>query len=681
LAIESPAAPVTIGTARPTVRAAAFVARHRVLGAIVAISAALGFWNLPREGYGNLYYAAAVRSMLDSWHNLFYSAFDPGGYLAIDKPPLGFALQALSARLFGFSGVALMLPQVLAQIGAVALLYALVRRSYGATAAALAALALALTPVAVATARNNTIDAQVVLLDLAAVWATLRACERGSGRWLVVWAMLLFAAFLVKLGEAFLVMPGSVAAYLCCAPLRIGQRLYRLALACALLSVLCGAWVAAIDAAPATHRPYILASTDNSEVSIVLEGNGIRRLMPSALWHTTKADIAPADNSDAATVAYPALSGSGNTDETGPQGLLRLLGRPLAGQIAWLLPLAFATLAAEVVATRKRPGASLHHERAAFATIWVTWLLIGCFFFSMAGFFHRYYLVIIAPPVAIGAGVALARIGARLNTPGRSWRAMFAAAVLLATCEMQALIVHAAGVYAWLIPLLAAGCGLPALILLLARYPARHPLRAPAPAVQRALYRTAAATLFCAPLLWSLVTVAHGGAAELPFAGPDLAHVSRSALLPDGYPREADPALIAFLQEQHGSERYWLGTFSTVTAAPVVLALNEPVMAIGGFIGGDPTIDAGHLRVRVRAGEVRFFLLPDATRIRPSGGEGVPAGVVEAVQWVRHTCTPVPDALWRSRPDPPADPLIAPYYTFITGGELYDCRGAAPPLS
>jgi len=679
VAIESPAACETIGAARPAARVTAYVARYRALAAILVLSAALGLWNLPREGYGNLYYAAAVRSMLDSWHNLFYSAFDPGGYLAIDKPPLGFALQALSARLFGFSGVALILPQVLAQIGAVALLYVLVRRPYGATAAALAALALALTPIAVATARNNTIDTQVVLLDLVAVWAALQACERGSGRWLLIWVSILFVAFLVKLGEAFLVVPGSVAAYLCCAPLGLGQRLYRLALASALLIVLCGTWVAVIDATPAAHRPYILASTDNSEVSVVLEGNGLGRLVPDTLRHAVKADVATVDSSDAATVSYPALSASGNTAEIGPQGLLRLLGRPLAGQIAWLLPLAFVALAAEITSSRRQSTAPPHRERAAFATIWGTWLLTGCLFFSTAGFFHRYYLVIIAPPVAIGAGVALARIGARVNMPGRHWRAMLAAAALLVTCETQALIVHGTGTYAWLIPLLAVGCGVPALILLLARYPARHPLRAPAPAAQRALYRCAAATLFCAPLLWSLVTVVHGGAAELPFAGPDLAHVSRSALLPDGYPREADPALIAFLRERHDGERYWLGTFSTVTAAPVVLALNKPVMAIGGFIGGDPTIDAGRLRERVRAGEVRFFLLPDATRIRPSDGEGVPADVVEAVTWVRRTCAPVPDALWRSRPDPPADPLIAPYYTFMTGGQLYDCRGAVPP--
>ena len=72
------------------------------LALVLPVAAILDFWQLDRVGYGNTYYAAAVRSMLQSWHNFFFNAFDPAGFVSIDKPPLAFWAQTLSAELFGF---------------------------------------------------------------------------------------------------------------------------------------------------------------------------------------------------------------------------------------------------------------------------------------------------------------------------------------------------------------------------------------------------------------------------------------------------------------------------------------------------------------------------------------------------------------------------------------------------
>ena len=120
-------------------------------------------WQLAREGVGNEYYAAAVRSMLQSWHNFFFVSFDPGGFVTVDKPPLGFWIQTASAKLFGFHGWTILLPQALAGVPSVALLYHLVRRVSGPAAGLVAALALAVTPISVVTNRNNTIDSLLVL--------------------------------------------------------------------------------------------------------------------------------------------------------------------------------------------------------------------------------------------------------------------------------------------------------------------------------------------------------------------------------------------------------------------------------------------------------------------------------------------------------------------------------------
>src|SRR5436309_2613709 len=128
------------------------------LGAIIVISLFMNFFELGQNGFGNLYYAAGIRSMLDSWHNFFFVSFDPGGFVTLDKPPLGFWLQVLSAKIFGFTPFSLLLPQALAGVLSVALLYHLVRRHFGVTAGLLAALALALSPISIVTNRNNTID-------------------------------------------------------------------------------------------------------------------------------------------------------------------------------------------------------------------------------------------------------------------------------------------------------------------------------------------------------------------------------------------------------------------------------------------------------------------------------------------------------------------------------------------
>ena len=67
------------------------------LGAILLLGGFLRFYRLGSYTIGNTYYAATVKSMLTSWHNFFFAAFEPGGSVTVDKPPLGFWIQAVSA--------------------------------------------------------------------------------------------------------------------------------------------------------------------------------------------------------------------------------------------------------------------------------------------------------------------------------------------------------------------------------------------------------------------------------------------------------------------------------------------------------------------------------------------------------------------------------------------------------
>ncbi len=165
------------------------------LGAVVLLSIFMNFFQLGQNGYGNLYYAAGVRSMADSLHNFFFVSFDPGGFVTIDKPPLGFWLQTLSTKIFGFTPFSIFFPQALCGVLAVLLLYYLVRRHFGVVAALIAALALAVSPISVVTNRNNTIDGTLALALLLAAWAVIHAAETGKLRWLLLSAVFVGLGF------------------------------------------------------------------------------------------------------------------------------------------------------------------------------------------------------------------------------------------------------------------------------------------------------------------------------------------------------------------------------------------------------------------------------------------------------------------------------------------------------
>src|SRR3989440_5567144 len=248
------------------------------LGAILVIAAALNVWQLSQVGYGNTYYAAAVRSMLQNWHAFLFNAFDANGFVTIDKPPLGFWLQVASARLFGYSGLSLMLPQALAGVLSVAVLYRLVSRTFGAGAGLLAALALAVMPVSVAASRSNIVDSTLVLVTLLGAWAVLRAAETGRLRWLLLCAALVGLGFNVKMLEAYLVVPAFGLLYLVAAPRRWTTRTWHLGMATLVLLVVSFSWAVAVDLTPASARPYVGSSGTNSEINLALGYNGLERL-------------------------------------------------------------------------------------------------------------------------------------------------------------------------------------------------------------------------------------------------------------------------------------------------------------------------------------------------------------------------------------------------------------------
>src|ERR1700674_4942288 len=97
--------------ARTARRSRPLAPAHLGLAAIVLLSGLLEFVRLSQNGYANVFYAAGVKSMLRSWHAFFYLSADPNGLISLDKPPLGLWLQGLSAKLFGFAPLSLLIPE------------------------------------------------------------------------------------------------------------------------------------------------------------------------------------------------------------------------------------------------------------------------------------------------------------------------------------------------------------------------------------------------------------------------------------------------------------------------------------------------------------------------------------------------------------------------------------------
>ncbi len=258
-----------------------FFNRYRaecLLCGILLISAFLNLWNIWNQGFSNTFYAAAVRSMLDNPHLLFFNSFDPAGFVTVDKPPVGLWVQVAFAAVLGFSGWALVLPQALAGVGSVFLIYVIVSRPFGKAAGLAGAFALALTPIFVAVSRNGTMDAQLIFVILLALWAALKATRERSLPWLLLSVVLVGIGFNIKMIQAFIVVPAILVVYFLGAEIPVKKRIVHLVLAIAVLLAVSLSWAVAVDMIPASERPYIGGSGDNTVLGLIVNYNGLHRL-------------------------------------------------------------------------------------------------------------------------------------------------------------------------------------------------------------------------------------------------------------------------------------------------------------------------------------------------------------------------------------------------------------------
>jgi 4-amino-4-deoxy-L-arabinose transferase-like glycosyltransferase len=626
-------------------------------GGLLVFTAALYLIGLGRSGWANDFYAAAVQAGTKSWKAMFFGSFDASNAITVDKPPASLWVMDISARIFGLSSWSLLVPQALEGVAAVALLYAAVKRWFGPAAGLLAGAVLATTPVAALMFRFDNPDALLVLLLVAGAYAVTRAIEDGRTRWLVLAGALVGLGFLTKMLQAFLVLPAFGAAYLVAGPPRLGRRVWQLAAGTLALLAAAGWWVAIVALIPASARPYAGGSTDNSVLGLALGYNGLGRLT----------------GSETGSVG----GGTGGFGWGGATGITRLFSAEMGGQAAWLIPAALVALAGLAWATRRQARTS--HARAAIL-LWGGWLLVTAGVFSyMAGIFHPYYTVALAP--AIGALVGIGAATAWRERHSRLARGVLAAMLGVTVVSSFVLLSRSPGWYPW-VRVLIVVAGAVAVTGVLAGERAVRLAAAAAggaaagsAAVPRRAGVTLAATVASAGLVaglagqtaYSVQTAATVHTGAIPSAGPSVtAAFAGGRRGPGGFggrnapggqrlpvngalpgngafpgngaapgaapgsaagtagPRagglsgatQVSRALVALLKSGASGYRWAAAIVGATSAAPLQLSSGEPVMAIGGFNGTDPAPTLAQFEKRVAAHEIHYFAAA------PRGGFG-----------------------------------------------------------
>ncbi|RZU29924.1 4-amino-4-deoxy-L-arabinose transferase-like glycosyltransferase [Streptomyces sp. BK022] len=461
------------------------------LWALLAATFVLYLWDLSASGFANSFYSAAVQAGSTSWKAFFFGSLDGGNAITVDKPSAFLWPMELSVRTFGLNSWAVLVPQVLMGVASVAVVYAAVRRRSGAVAGLVAGAVLALTPVAAMMFRFNNPDAMLALLMTLACYFTVRAVEDGRTRWLVWAGVAIGFAFLAKTLQAFLILPPLAIVHAVCAPVRVGKRLAQLGLATLALVVSGGWWVAVVELWPASSRPYIGGSQHNSFLELTFGYNGLGRI-----------------NGDETGSVGGGGGGMGGGGRWGSTGWDRMFGAEVGGQVSWLLPAALVLLAAGLWATRRLGRTSV--TRASFL-VWGGSLLITMAVFSyMAGIFHQYYTVALAPYLAAVTGMGAGLLWERREETWARWA--LATASVASGAWGYVLLNRTSDYLPWLKWLVLVGGLLAALgLLFLGRAPRNLALGAAALGLAAALAGPAAYTL-------STVNSAHTG--SIPTAGP-----------------------------------------------------------------------------------------------------------------------------------------------------------------
>jgi 4-amino-4-deoxy-L-arabinose transferase-like glycosyltransferase len=645
-----------------------FTKENIALLIIVILSSILNFVNLSIEGYGNSYYASAVKSMTMSFKNFFFVSFDPSSFVTIDKPPLGFWLQAISAKILGFSGISIILPSALSGIISVILLYKIVKRAFGSLAALLSSFFLAITPVFVAVNRNNTIDNILIMFLLFALWALTIAAEKGKFRYIILALALVGVGFNIKMLQAYLVVPAIYLTYLLSTTTAFKKRIVHLIAGTLVLIVVSLSWAVVVDLVPASSRPYIDSSTNNTVTELILGHNGTERLsfgssqkgqggapsggngqapsgqMKGTPPSGTRLSGMPSGTSSSSSKGnMPSGVGQmngGGGSSSGLQGsfggqvaasFARLFSKNiLSDQIVWFIPLAIFGFIA--TALKEKLRFKLENTRKQSLVMWFFWFLPEFIYFSFnTGTFHSYYLTMLAPPTAALAGIGLTAMWELYKEGGLKAWLLPAALILNSAADLLMLyyFISYSSIVKVLIVLVALFSILSSIILALLNVKGSSSGNLN---LKKKLISLAVVGIILTPFVGSSTVLFTSVGDSFPAAGLELLKSSGSS---EGGPKmgvggNSSKKLISFLEKNKTSkQKYLLVVSNSNSAADIIVSTGESVMSLGGFLGSDKILTLSQFKDLVKNGEIRYVMAGGI------GGGGNSSS--EIINWVKKT--------------------------------------------
>ena len=624
------------------------------LFALLLATGAFYVIGLTSNGWANSFYSAAVQAGSQSWKAFLFGSSDAGNSITVDKPPASLWVMALSVRIFGLSSFSILLPEVIMGVATVGVVHATVKRCSTAAAGLLAGAVLALTPVAVLMFRFNNPEALLVLLMTLGAWATMRSIEQGSPKWMAIVGVFIGLGFLTKALQVLLVVPFFGLGYVLFANTTLRRRIVGAIVGVGAMLLSAGWWVAIVELIPASMRPYIGGSQDNSFLSVTFGYNGLGRLSGSEVG---------------------SVGGGQRGPGSGTESITRLFTQTIGGQISWLLPTAALLLIAGLAFRGRRPRTDL---RRASYVVWGGWLLVtGLVFSLMAGIFHEYYTVALAPAIAALVGMGACEAwDRRTHWAGRG---VLAAAAGTAAGMGFWLLGRTTAYGGWLRwSVLVVGFAAALLLLLTDRLPRFATAVTVGGAVAAALAGPTAyaVTTVTTPHTGSIVTagpntggpggmgrggVPGGGMPRGGFPGGapgGLAGGMPGGMPPGGFPggsgqtggragangmggllNASTPSaeVVAALRAEASSYRWAAATVGSQNAAGLQLGSGEPVMPIGGFNGSDPSPTLDEFKGYVASGDIHYFMGGGGFRGQNGGGNSGK----EISSWVQANFTQV----------------------------------------
>ncbi|ASR49406.1 4-amino-4-deoxy-L-arabinose transferase [Paenibacillus kribbensis] len=702
---------------------------------IMLISAFLNGYNIWQDKYVNTYYTTAVASMLENFHNFFFASLDSAGSVTVDKPPVVFWIQTASAYIFGLHGWSVILPQALAQVGSVLLVYLLVKPSFGTMAARLAAFAMATTPIAVAVSRTNNIDAMLVFTLLLATWLLFRGIKNSKTGLILAAFAVVGIAFNEKMLQAYMIVPALGLFYLLASKFNWKRKAVTLAGSAVVLLIVSLSWAVVVDSTPADQRPYMGSSGTNSVLNLAFGYNGLSRLTGDqgtgggrggqrSEWKQNATTNSSSTNSEQTQTATPSGDATATGDAatnntaaggfgaggqmppggfggngqggpgdgqggpggpgggpggnsgggmfgTGEKGPLRLFQSALSGQASWLLPFALIASIGLLASIRRRNITQKHRE----IIFWLAWLLPVAAFFSVAGFFHHYYLIMLAPPISALFGAGFVELWQQYRERS-SWLSWLLPAAVLAT-----------SVFGWFVlqnynDTIGSGWSIAVLILGIVGTALLVIARLKSEKLTKFAVITSVLAMFIGPVYWALTPITYGGNSMIPQAGPtqfgggggggggmpgrndgnrgqsangqqaegtqtstDTEQRSSARSRGMGGPngsQSLDQKTLSYLQQHNTGETYLFAASNYSTAAPYMIEAGQKVIIMNGFVSSDPVYTVDKIKALVESGQVKYFM------INGGGGGGPDSGNSEVTTWIKDHGKVIPTDEWKT---------------------------------